>query len=183
MARFIKDRTALKGQVPGSLILIGKQKMDKPVIQLMEVDADNLIEKELSSIEEAAQSKTSKPVSWINICGIHDTSMMQQLGEIFELDPLFLEDVLNTDQRPRYEDAGTFDAFILKMLKYDNATSRISAEQFTLILGKNYIITLQEQPGDVFDPVRERIPKREQGSLMQITWHTPCWIPSQITTS
>jgi len=157
MARFIKDRTASKGQVPGSLILIGKQKMENPIIQLMEIEADNLVEKELSSIGEAASCKTSKGVSWINIWGIHDTAMMQQLGEIFELDPLFLEDVLDTDQRPTYEDAGNYDAFILKMLIYEEATSKITAEQFTLILGKNYVITLQEQAGDVLNPLRERI--------------------------
>lgn len=157
MARFIKDRTASKGQVPGSLILIGKQKMDKPVIQLMEIEPDNLLEKELSSIGETRTCIGSKPVSWINIWGIHDTIMMQELGEIFELDPLFLEDVLNTDQRPVYVEEENFDAFILKMLKYDEASSRISAEQITLILGKNFVVTLQEQVGDVFNPVRERI--------------------------
>jgi magnesium transporter len=166
MARFIKDRSATKGQVPGSLILIGKQKMEKPVIRLMEFDAGQLVEKDLESIDETVTCKQTTPVSWINIWGIHDLQMIQRLGEIFELQPLFLEDILNTDQRPRYEDGDHYDAFILKMLKYDEPTRRISAEQFTLILGKNYVITLQEQTGDVFDPVRARIRSRKPTSRL-----------------
>ncbi|MDF1574798.1 MAG: magnesium/cobalt transporter CorA [Bacteroidales bacterium] len=157
MARFIKDRKASKGQIPGSLILIGNQKMEKPVIRLMEYNTGQLEEKELSSIEEGAACKDSDAVSWINVYGIHDLDLMQRLGEIFDFHPLILEDILNTDQRPKYTDGEYHDVFILKMLKYDKPAKLISAEQLTLILGKGYVITLQEQTGDVFNPVRERI--------------------------
>lgn len=162
MARFLKDRTATKGQVPGSLILIGKQKMDRPAIHLMEYNADQLDEKELVTIDEVIACKNNDMVSWINIYGIHDIDLIHQLGEIFEIPSLFLEDIMNTDQRPVYESRDSFDGFILKMLKYDSDANRISAEQFTLVLGKNFVLTLQEQIGDVFNPLRERIrsPKR-----------------------
>jgi magnesium transporter len=157
MARFIKDRKASKGQIPGSLILIGKQKMEHPVIQLMEYNPDHLVEKELSGIEEAKAIHDPGSVTWINIYGIHDQDLMGRMGELFGLHPLFLEDIMNTDQRPKYEDGDHFDAFILNMLKYDEVEKLISAEQFTLILGKHFVLTLQEQTGDVFNPVRERI--------------------------
>jgi magnesium transporter len=157
MARFIKDRHAAKGQVPGSLVLIGTQKMEHPVIQLMEFDSENLKEKKLESIEEAAGCITSDEMSWINIWGIHDPEMMQRMSEIFKLPPIFMEDIMNTDQLPRYEDGDNYDGFILKMLSYDEDTGQISAEQFTLILGEKYVLTLQEQKGDLFNPVRERI--------------------------
>jgi len=157
MARFIKDRKASKGQIPGSLILIGNQKMDRPVIRLMEYMPEGLVEKELSSMEEAGNIHDPATVSWINIYGIHDQELMGRVGESLGLLSLFLEDVMNTDQRPKYEDGETFDAVILKMLKYDESVKLISAEQFTLILGEHYVLTLQEQTGDVFNPVRERI--------------------------
>lgn len=157
MARFIKDRLASKGQIPGSLILIGNQKMERPDIRLMEYTRENLIEKELSSIDEAVACKESDAVSWINIYGIHDLDLMKRLGEIFEFHPLILEDILNTDQRPKYDDGEIHDAFFLKMLKYDHRSRQITAEQLTLILGQGYVLTLQEQTGDVFNPVRERI--------------------------
>ena len=157
MARFIKDIKAAKGQIPGSLILIGSQKMEKPEIRLIEYDTESLVDKELNSIDEAIPCKDSAKVSWINIYGIHDLELMQRLGEIFEFPPLLLSDIMHTDQRPKYEDGDHIDAFIMKMLRYDETEKRVSAEQCTLILGENFVITLQEQRGDVFNPVRERI--------------------------
>lgn len=162
MARFMKDRAASSGQVPGSLILIGEQKMDRPVIRLMEYDAQDLEEKELDSIEEASSCKETDKVSWINIYGLHDTELIQRVGEIFELHPLFLEDLLNTDQRPKYEDGINYNALILKMLTYDEEEKSISSEQFTLVLGEHYVLTLQEQTGDVFTPVRMRVRNRKR---------------------
>lgn len=166
MARFIKDRKASTGQVPGSLILIGKQKMEQPVIRLMEYNLEKLIDKELSSIDEAISCKGSDAVSWINIYGIHDLDLMKRLGEIFDFHPLILEDVLNTDQRPKYDDGEIHDAFILKMLKYDRPAKQITSEQLTVILGEGYVISLQEQTGDVFNPVRERIRKAKKNSRL-----------------
>ena len=157
MARFIKDRKASKGQIPGSLILIGNQKMEQPIIRLMEYNPEKLIEKDLSGIEDAGAIDDPDSVSWINIYGIHDQDLMGRIGDIFGLHTLFLEDIMNTDQRPKYEDGDGYDAAILKMLKYDESSRLISAEQFTLILGKHFVLTLQEQEGDVFDPVRQRI--------------------------
>ena len=153
----MKDRTASKGQVPGSLILIGEQKMDHPVIRLIEYDAEELVEKELKSIDEAIPCIESEKVSWINIYGLHDLQLIERMGEIFGLHPLFMEDFMNTDQRPGYADGDTYNALIVKMLRYDEETRNIHSEQFTLVLGSHYVLTLQEQPGDVFNPVRERI--------------------------
>ena len=157
MARFIKNRSKAKGQAPGSLIFIGDQKMEKPIIQLIQYDSKDLVEKEIETIEEAY--KTIKPgkVTWINIYGIHDTVLIEKLGKLFDFPPLLLEDILNTDIRPTYEDGEHYDAFILKMLHQIPNETEISAEQVTLILGENYVLTIQERRGDVFTPVRERI--------------------------
>ncbi|MFH0756807.1 MAG: magnesium/cobalt transporter CorA [Bacteroidota bacterium] len=157
MARFITDRKASKGQMPGSLILIGNQKMEHPIIRLMEYSPDGLIEKELQSLDEAPGLNDPGSVTWINIYGIHDQKLMSGIGEIFEIHPILLEDIMNTDQSPKYEDGDNYDAFILKMLKIDEDAKSISAEQFTMILGEHFVLTLQEQIGDVFNPVRERI--------------------------
>ena len=157
MARFLKDRKASKGQIPGALILIGNQKMDRPVLKLMEYNPKSLVELELKSIAEAISAKSPGSVSWLNIYGIHDLEMMKQIGEILEFQPLLMEDILNTDQRPKYEEGPSYNAFIIKMLMYNESEKKISSEQFTLILGEHYVLTLQEQMGDVFNPVRERI--------------------------
>lgn len=157
MARFIKDRNASKGQIPGSLILIGSQKMDQSVLKLMEYNSESMVELELQSIGEAISTKSPDSVSWLNIFGIHDLEMMKQIGETLEFQPLLMEDILNTDQRPKYEEGPSYNAFIMKMLHYDVAARAISSEQFTLVLGKHFVLTLQEQTGDIFNPVRDRI--------------------------
>jgi len=140
--------------------------MDRPVIRLMEYNPEKLAEKELSSIEEALAVQDTGIVTWINIYGIHDLDLMSRLGEIFNLHPLFLEDIMNTDQRPRYEDGDPYDGVILKMLKYNETEKLISAEQFTLVLGEHFVLTLQEQTGDVFNPVRERIRNAKKTSRL-----------------
>jgi magnesium transporter len=111
MARFIKDLKASKGQVPGSPILIGNQKMDQPVLRLMEYNPKSLVELELKSIDEAISSKSPGSVSWLNIFGIHDLDLMKQIGEELEFQPLLLEDIMNTDQRPKYEEGVSYNAF------------------------------------------------------------------------
>ena len=157
MARFIKDRKASKGQIPGSLILIGRQKMDQSILNLMEYNSKSLVEIELKSIDEAISTISPGSVSWLNIYGIHDLELMKQIGDLLEFQPLLMEDILNTDQRPKYEEGDSYNVVILKMLRYDEMKKKISSEQLTLILGKHYVLTLQEQLGDVFNPVRERI--------------------------
>ncbi|WP_346860465.1 magnesium/cobalt transporter CorA [uncultured Draconibacterium sp.] len=157
MARFIKNRGKAQGQVPGSLVFIGNQKMEKPIIQIMQYDKDYLVEKTVDSIDEAYSMLKPNGVNWINIYGLHDMELVDKIGEMFNVQPMVLEDIVNTDQRPKYQDDETFDAFILKMLREDKKDNRIHAEQISIILGENYLITLQEQVGDVFTPVRERI--------------------------
>ena len=161
MARFLKDRSKAKGQVPGSLIFLGNQKMEKTIIHLMQYDAESIEEMEMETITEAFERRKNGFVNWINIYGLHDTEMIKTIGDILDIPPLILEDILNTDQTPKYDDGETFDVFILKMLSQTDESTQISAEQITLILGENYVLTIQEQKGDVFTPVRERIRKNK----------------------
>ncbi len=157
MARFIKDRSLSKGLAPGSLVFIGKQKMEKPDLKLMDYDKEGLIEKPISELSEIKENIQREGVTWLNINGIHDVDLIKELGEQFSISPLFLEDILNTDQRPKFESYEHHDTFILKMIQYDDKINKIVVEQISMILGENYVITLQERVGDVFAGVRERI--------------------------
>ena len=86
---------------------------------------------------------------------------MREIGEAFNLHPLLLEDILNTDHYPKYEELDDKYVFIIKMLEYDEGTSTIRAEQITLILGDYYVLTFQEKHGDVFSQLRERIRQKK----------------------
>lgn len=161
MARFLKDRSKAKGMVPGSLVLIGRQKMDTPIFQLIRYNKSDLLQETFESFTEVQKFIQPRQVNWINIYGLHDLDLIKQLGEAFNLPSLLLEDILNTDQPPKYENGETFDAFIMKILHKEEGSNRIHAEQITLVLGENYVLTLQERKGDVFEMVRERIRKNK----------------------
>lgn len=137
---------------------IGERKMDEVKITIMDYNEAHFQEKEVKTIEECFAFKGQPTVTWINIEGIHNVEILEKLGSCYGFHPLILEDILNTDQRPKMEDFGEYIYIVLKMLKYDNRKNEIVIEQISLILGKNFVISFQEGlEGDVFDPVRERI--------------------------
>jgi hypothetical protein len=98
-------------------------------------------------------------VTWINIDGLHEVDVIEKMGKNFGLHPLVLEDIVHTEQRPKMEEFESYIFLVTKMLSYDEAENELKAEQFSLILGPNYIITFQERVGDVFEMVRERLRK------------------------
>lgn len=166
MARFIKNRQKAFGQAPGELVFIGRQKMDEVKLTVMDYDREKLIEDQVADVNAIKPYLSAPNVSWINLYGLHDEKIINRLGEYLHLHPLLLEDLMNTDQRPKYEGEEEYDAFILKMLQYDEEKERIQAEQITLILGHNYVCTLQERKGDVFQAVRYRI-RNSKGRIRQ----------------
>jgi magnesium transporter len=159
MPRFVKRTSRKAGLPPGTLIHIGERKAEKTRITIIDYDEAQFEEKEAKKIEECFPFKDKPTVSWINIDGIHQVEIIEKLGSHFGLHPLLLEDILNTEQRPKMEDFGDYIFVVLKMLYYDGEKDEIEAEQVSLILGSNFVISFQEREGDVFDPVRERIRK------------------------
>ena len=123
----------------------------------MDYDEQNLSEKNIINPDELKHLKAVPSVSWINIYGIHETSIIQQIGNIFDISPLLLEDILNTDQRPKFEEGEKNLGFILKVINYDAANIKIQSDQISILLGENYVLSFQEQKANFFDPVRDRI--------------------------
>jgi magnesium transporter len=156
MPRFIKKMSKKVGLPPGALH-IGEKRDEKVRIRIIDYDEARLQEKEAKTVEECFPFKEKPTVTWINVDGIHQPDIVKQLGDYFGMHPLVLEDILNTDQRPKMEDFDNYIFIVLKMLYYDEKKDDIKAEQVSLILGKNFVISFQEREGDVFDPIRDRI--------------------------
>jgi len=157
MSRFIKKRSKKVGLPPGTLVHIGEKKTDKVRITIIDYDEANFEEKEIKTVEECFPFKNKPTVTWINIDGIHDIKIIEKIGKHFDLHPLILEDIVNTGQRPKIEDFGDYIFVVLKMLYYNEKEDEIQAEQVSLILSSNFVISFQEREGDVFNPIRERI--------------------------
>ena len=157
MARFIKNRKASMGLHPGSLVFIGKKKVEEHIITVFRYDASTMVEKNLDHISESREYLHDEGVTWINIDGIHGVDVVRDTGKLFNLHPLLLEDILNTGQRPKLEEFDNCLFLFLKMIRYDESTNKILSEQLSLVLSEHLLLTFQEEPGDVLDPVRERI--------------------------
>jgi magnesium transporter len=155
--RFIKRVSKTIGLSPGALVHIGKKKIEKVRIRLIDYDEKQLQEKEPKSVEEGFPFKDLPTVTWINIDGLHDIEVMEKIGKHFNLHPLVLEDILNTEQRPKIEDFDDYIFVVLKMLYCDESEDEIRAEQISIIVGSNFVLSFQERVGDIFNPLRDRI--------------------------
>jgi magnesium transporter len=167
MPRPIKRISKARGLPPGTLVHIGEKKTEKTKITVLDYDQTSFQEKELASVEECFPYKDSPTVSWINISGIHQTDIIQKLGDKFGLHPLVQEDIVNTGQRPKMEDYEDYLYIVLKMLYLNNKGDLIVAEQVSLVLGNNYVFSFQEREGDVFAPIRERL-RNAKGRIRQM---------------
>jgi magnesium transporter len=129
----------------------------QPVIRVIHYDRDHLDERENAGMAELSADFDPRKVTWINIDGLGDVEALRFLGERFNLHPLALEDVLNTGQRPKIEITADY-VFVCVQMVYQDNSHTVCGEQVSLFLGRNFVITVQEEGEyDVFDPVRERI--------------------------
>ncbi|MBN1833748.1 MAG: magnesium/cobalt transporter CorA [Deltaproteobacteria bacterium] len=159
MLKFIKRSAKKTGLAPGTLVHVGERKVEKIRIRTIEFDEQAINEREFETIDECLPLQEKHTVNWINIDGLHDVSVVEEIGNRFGLHSLVMEDILHTDQRPKMEDFEDYIFIVAKMLSFDQERNELKAEQLSLVLGRNYVVTFQERAGDVFEPVRERLRK------------------------
>lgn len=157
MPKLVKKRSKKAGFPPGTIVHIGNKRTEKTKITIVDYNEEQFQEKEAKSIKECFPYKDKPTVTWINIDGVHEVKIIEELGKNYNFHPLILEDIVDTDQRPKIKDFGDYIFIILKMHYYDKENNEIKIEQVSLIFGKNYVISFQEREGDVFDSIRERI--------------------------
>ena len=157
MARFFKNRSAVQGKSPGELIFIGRQKVDSVKIRMIQYDESFIEETAGDTLAEVLKNRKEECITWLDITGLHDTETIAAVGAEFRIHSLTLEDIINTGQRPKVEEFDQYISIIVKMMRLETSDEKIHSEQLAIIMGENYVITFQERPGDVFDPVRERL--------------------------
>ena len=158
MPKFIKKVVKKTGAAPGTLVHVGEKKLEKVEISLMQYDTKQVSHRPVENVEALFPlNKTPDTVNWINLYGLHDITVIQALGDQFNIHPLVLEDILNTGQRPKVEEYDNCLFAVLKMLYYSEEDTLVRSEQVSFILGDHFVITFQEVKGDVFAGVRERI--------------------------
>ena len=167
MAKFIKRLSKQAGLVPGTLVHIGEKKTEITKITVFDYNAENFHEKVVEKVEDIFPFKDNPTVTWVNVDGVHETSVIEKIGKHFELHPLVQEDIVNTGQRPKFEDFEKYIFISLKMLYCSDKEGEIIIEQVSLVVGTNFVLSFQEREGDVFNPIRERI-RRSKGRIRKM---------------
>ncbi|PZO11097.1 MAG: magnesium and cobalt transport protein CorA [Leptolyngbya foveolarum] len=158
------------GMTPGTLVI--DEDASPTELTLIDYNSENAFRKTLRSPEEAANYLDTESISWIDLQGLGNEDVLNRLGSVFHLHPLVLEDVVNVPQRPKIEYYNDQLLIITRMVmltsKHNEDTEeapKFASEQLSFVLGKNYLLTVQEELNqDCLDPVRQRI-RQNQGLI------------------
>ena len=157
MSLFLKKSSKKAGLPPGTVVFVGEKKVEEIRITIIDYDEHQYAEREVKNIEECFSYKDTPSISWINIDGVHQVDVIEKLGAHFVLHPLLQEDVVNTHQRPKFDEFEDHLFIVLRMFFLNEEENELQGEQISLIVGATFVISFQERQGDVFEQVRERL--------------------------
>ena len=154
------------GVSPGTPMYIGDREPTESEYSLIQYNEKAVTVITPRNVEELIAMFEPDMINWINVNGLASQTDYKWLCTFFNLDPLTVEDMLNTEHRPKIEDFGHYIVVITKMLTR-HEYGAIEYEQVSIVCTKNTVITFQETPGDCFGPVRERL-KAGTGRLRKL---------------
>ena len=160
MAKSKRKTSSKAGLMPGSIVYIGEKREGMASIRIIEYGESEYRDIKSATLDNCRALKDSPKMGWINVDGIHDVSIIEQLGAHYEIHPLILEDIAHTNQRPKYDDSGKYVYVVIRILSLCEDTGKIESEQVSLVFGEKFLLSFQEKPDDVFDSLRERLRKQ-----------------------
>jgi len=157
MARYLKTSKDEIGRSPQELIFRGKKKIDEVLLRSIGFNEIRVEENVIQSARDIKEQSIDNVVTWINIDGLHDLQVIQEIGKTLDLDQLLLADVLEINARPKIHEYEKWIFLSLKMVQYNEKKEHFSVENLSIIFNDSTLISFQEKKGDVFEPVRDRI--------------------------
>ncbi len=146
---------------PGSVVFTGDQKVEKVSIHYLKYDVEHLTEQKLDNQTDITFLQSdSDIVDWYDIRGLHDTRLIETLGQTFEIHPLILEDIVDTDQRPKFEEYERGLFLVIRALSFEKDQEEMNVEHITIYFRKGLVVTFQETESDLFESVRKRLQAR-----------------------
>ncbi len=143
------------GMVPGRAVYTGPPRDFTPTIEVFDWTTEAIRESRPRTVDEA-KARADATTTWVNVTGIHDVDFVARVTRAFGVHPLTLEDIVHPGQRPKMEMFPQHTFIVLKMVDLDE-DDRVHLEQISLVVGPGFVITFQEDAGDVFENVRERL--------------------------
>ncbi|MBI5785380.1 MAG: magnesium/cobalt transporter CorA [Rhodocyclales bacterium] len=159
-----KKRSTKTGLPPGSLVHLGDRKLDHARVTLVDYGSDGLEEKQFDTLAECQACTPTQPIQWLNVYGLHEPEILAEVGRRFDLHPLVLEDILNTDQRPKLDEYADYLFVVARFFDYDDKSMSVTSEQVSVVIGRQFVLTFQEKPTGNFNPVRDRL-RQDRGPI------------------
>lgn len=152
-----KRRSRKAGLPPGSPVHIGEVRTIRSSISLMDFGPAGCVETELPDTNALAAYSRKHDVLWANVCGVHNAELLGEIGKVFGLHPLVVEDIVNTDQRQKVEGYGNYLYLVLHRYQFDGRQQDLAQEQISLVIGRDFVLSIHESLADTFGTVRERL--------------------------
>jgi len=159
-----KKRSSKSGLPPGTPVHIGEQKLETMSLRALTYSEHAFHEIHTDRVEEVLPLASTTEHVWITVQGIHHIEGLQQLGAAFGLHPLVVEDIVNTDQRPKIEDYGEYLFIVMKAVSGHDQAPSLMVEQISLVVGVNFVLCFLEGQDDPFVDLRERL-RSKKGRL------------------
>lgn len=157
MQKFSKKRTKKAGLPSGTLLYTGEKAETAIRIHVIDYDEKQYVDAEHTSVDECIPYRNKPTVSWVNVDGVHNAEVLEKLGDCFGLHRLVMEDIMNTDQRPKMEDYEEYLYVVCRMIS-NGKNGDIATEQISIVLGENFVLSFHEgAEGDVFNLIRDRL--------------------------
>ncbi len=145
------------GLPPGSLVHVGDVLVDETRISVIDYSKDSVVEARINSMEELLPYRQSDTVTWVIVEGLSNVAVVESIGKMFGIHQLVLEDILNTHQRPKFEEYEDYLYIVLKGMMAEDGEFRVSYEQISLLVLDNIVFAFKEKQDELFAPVIQRI--------------------------
>tara|TARA_R110002073_G_scaffold20355_7_gene73053 strand:+ start:5499 stop:6563 length:1065 start_codon:yes stop_codon:yes gene_type:complete len=152
--KYASDKTGLE---PGSLIHVGDVHDSDSCITLVDYSAAHCEVRTIESLQDIREYRDRKSVTWVMVEGLADASIVESIGQQFNIHPLVLEDILNTHQRPKLEEHEDYLFVVLKSLLRVESEFTVVNEQVSLLIFKDFVFTFKEKTDSLLTPVIKRL--------------------------
>jgi magnesium transporter len=145
------------GLPPGTPVYTGDAPATPTKLSAYDYSQDRIDALTCQTPRDLVQFRDSEHPTWVNIEGLHDAAQVQEIGTLFGLHALTYEDILNVAQRPKLEDFGDHLFIVLQTLELDETSGEVNAQQVSVVLGKNFLLSFQESSSELFKSVVDAI--------------------------
>ncbi|MCX6062325.1 MAG: magnesium/cobalt transporter CorA [Campylobacterales bacterium] len=157
MSKSLSNLSHKAGLPPGAIVHVGNVHQEDTKISLVNYNIESIEERNLESLEELLEYRNSNMVTWVRVEGLSDADLIGRIGDLFDIHPLVIEDILTTHQRPKFEEYDHYLYIVLKSLISEDEQFTVKDEQISILVLDHFVFTFKEKSDELFSPVMQRI--------------------------